>query len=437
MLKRRAFLTGVATAAAAAVSGLVLPRSPAARLGRADQAGRVAWLAANTAPLRTLDMADDDFADLEPFRKAVGDARVVMLGEATHGDGTALVAKSRLIRFLHERMGFDVLAFESNLYYMRKVWERIRAGEPVRQAVTRGMYGMWSGSRQVQPLIDYIGAHAHGSRPLELAGVDCQLLAPAVADNLADDLASFLAARGIDVAAIAAWPGFRAVIDTLAEGTVPAQAALSPIDTVMHRLVAMNEPGAAFWRQVLRSTKAWAEELSAIKRPGGQTSPLAFNVRDAAMADNLLWLRNANPSRKIIVWAANFHVCHMPTYGFIGTGNGQKTMGTHIASALGDAAHCVGMTCYDGRRSFVAEKYRELAPAPAGSLEGLWEATGQRTSLLDVRHAPASGEWLRERFSSRICSDTGEMQDDAWGRMFDSVLFLRTMEPNVYSGESV
>jgi erythromycin esterase-like protein len=99
-----------------------------------ERVSRIGWLDRNAVPLRSIDFADADFSDLEPLRRAVGSARIVLLGEETHGDGTAFVAKSRVVRFLHEQMGFDVLAFESGFYDMPAVWKQ----NPYRQAGARG-----------------------------------------------------------------------------------------------------------------------------------------------------------------------------------------------------------------------------------------------------------------------------------------------------------
>ncbi len=64
---------------------------------------RIDWLKKHAVAVRTIDPKDDDFADLMPLVKAIGSARVVALGEQSHGDGAAFLAKHRLIRFLHER----------------------------------------------------------------------------------------------------------------------------------------------------------------------------------------------------------------------------------------------------------------------------------------------------------------------------------------------
>src|SRR4051794_33215908 len=64
----------------------------------------------------SISIDEADFRDLSPLARAIGDARVVMLGEAGHGDGATFRAKARLVRFLHEQLGFDVLAWESGTW---------------------------------------------------------------------------------------------------------------------------------------------------------------------------------------------------------------------------------------------------------------------------------------------------------------------------------
>src|SRR5262249_30230837 len=118
---------------------------------------RVAWLKKHVVALRSIDPTDEDFADLEPIRKAIGEARIVFLSEQSHGDGATFHARTRLIKFLHQKCGFDVLAFESGLYDCRKAWELLRGGKMApREAVSQGVFGIWTGSEQVQPLIEYL-----------------------------------------------------------------------------------------------------------------------------------------------------------------------------------------------------------------------------------------------------------------------------------------
>lgn len=66
-------------------------------------------LAQRAVAVRSIDPGDEDFADLQPIARALRNARIVLLGEATHGDGGTFLAKSRLIKFLHQELGFDVL----------------------------------------------------------------------------------------------------------------------------------------------------------------------------------------------------------------------------------------------------------------------------------------------------------------------------------------
>jgi erythromycin esterase len=156
-------------------------------------ATRVAWLKQHVAPIRSLDPADDNFTDLEPLRKAVGNARIVFLSEEWHGSGATFRARDRVIRFLHQKCGFDMLAFESGLYDCRKAWELLKEGKmPALDAASQGIFQTWTGTEECRPLFEYLGKQARQPRPLGVCGFDCQFTGPASRRFLPAELAALL-----------------------------------------------------------------------------------------------------------------------------------------------------------------------------------------------------------------------------------------------------
>ena len=55
-----------------------------------------------------------DSADLEPLLRRIGDARIVLLGEATHGTSEFYRMRERISRELIEKKGFSFIAIEGD-----------------------------------------------------------------------------------------------------------------------------------------------------------------------------------------------------------------------------------------------------------------------------------------------------------------------------------
>jgi erythromycin esterase-like protein len=135
---------------------------------------RVRWLADNSFPVRSIDPEDADFSDLQFLKTIIGNARVVQLGDQTHGDGATIFARGRLIRFLHEQMGFDVLVWEGGFFTCEEMNEAIRSDIPIEEAIRQGLHPISAQSGLLLPVFRYIRSTFNTERPLRQTGLDIQ-----------------------------------------------------------------------------------------------------------------------------------------------------------------------------------------------------------------------------------------------------------------------
>lgn len=433
-------------------------RSAASQPGSTEwsAAARVAFLRQHAVPIRTIDPDDDDFADLMPLKAAIGGARVVALGEQSHGDGATFLAKDRLIRFLHREMGFDVLAWESGLFDCWRVNEALRAGRDAEDAGQVGVFTIFSNSGHVVPVFEYAQRSLGTSRPLEIAGFDVQFSGQATGEALREHVRSFFARVDPLLAGDRAAVGDVAPLDWLlaqlrAEtpgGSVEEVQAAR--DAVAKLIAALDQRRTEFERTYSRReialTRRALENLLAFdevrrQRPSGPRDPSATNLRDRGMAENLAWLADEYyPDRKIIVWAASFHL--MRNAAAIDVIDGRLSyattvpMGDGVHAALKDDYYSIMFIAAEGRAGAWHFGPRDLAPAPDDALEDLFRRTGNAFAFLDFRGArrvPA-GAWLRDPGLVARPLGYAPMRCD-WTEVFDAVVFTRTMFPSTKAGD--
>lgn len=119
-----------------------------------DEQRAVEWLKSQAIPIDTT-TPREDYSDLFPLQEILGDARVVGLGEATHGTKEFFDGKHRLIRFLIEKMDFDAVMFEIPKGRAERVDKYIK-GENFEGEVTDGLYyEIWK-TEETLALIDWL-----------------------------------------------------------------------------------------------------------------------------------------------------------------------------------------------------------------------------------------------------------------------------------------
>src|SRR5262249_25355079 len=156
--RRQMLLRGSACAAALASLSRALP-ARAREMGEREPAGSdvVAWIRNNALPLATAEPRTP-FHDLAPLRARLAEARVVGLGESTHGTREFFQLKHRFIEYCVSQLGFTVIAFEANYGTMLAVNDYVLGGNgDVRSAAAGLGFQVWD-TQEVTALIECVRA---------------------------------------------------------------------------------------------------------------------------------------------------------------------------------------------------------------------------------------------------------------------------------------
>ena len=368
--------------------------------------------------------------DLSGLGAMIGEARVVCLGEANHGDGTTFERKVEICRFLHQKLGFSVLVFESGFYECHKAWQEVRAGGKASDAARRAVFPVWSSSAQVAPLWRYITTSSVTEKPLELAGFDFQPSGVHTKTQLLGEVKAAVSKLDGDVAKTAIWSDVAKVYDLVQAGK---GAELRRFEIEVRpgfhessvRLADLLSKDAPFLAQVVRSQSKFMRFLWNIdfRKP----DPKVFNLREEQGAENLLWmLQHLYEGRKVIVWGATSHLSRNRQRIETESAPKMVPVGHHLAERLGKKVFMLGFVAHHGSACIARAGARafKIPEAPADSFAGLLAATTHDGGYLDLRAAT----WLQEKRVARPMGHTSMRAN--WSEVVDAFCFIREMRPS-------
>jgi erythromycin esterase len=401
---------------------------------------RVGWLKQHANALRSIDPTDDDFTDLEPRGAALHGVRIVMLGEGSHAAGSAILAKARLVQFLHRELGFDVLAIESGLYDVAKSDETLRAGGDPLESVQLGVFAVWTGTAEFQPVIEYVARAVRSRRPLELAGFDSQLSGRASKELMIPELRQYMLRHGLSRSELDDGSPFVIAVGTRGLPDSSFARSVAALDRLIARAADSMSSETKFWRQAMQSLGGHAESHLALRSADHTTDSVArnrewmraWNARDEQMARNLLWLANERyRGRKIIVWASTAHVAYSGVGADAETGSPSVPMGALVREAIGNEVYAVGITAYEGDLGNPRwPGYRKVLCSEFSSVIGfeeLMHAAGNEFAFVNFRRSDRSAPWLHQQLAGRFLNH--ESLITSWPRVLDGAIYVRDMRP--------
>ena len=382
------------------------------------------WVESHANAIRTIEPDSTDFSDLAPVGDAIGDVRFVMLGEQDHGDAPTFLAKTRLIKYLHEVKGFNVLAFESDFFGLNQGWD-LQDKKDVSLFVRRNVFPIWTGCNTCRNLFNtYIPATQSTAHPLQITGFDNQMILTYSSYNLIHQLDSVIRALDLPVSHDPEYSTrILPVIDSL-----KFWYAVPPTDKTyfdrcgtlarnIHDQLAAKAGPDNFWTMVAENI--YKETLTFQKADDFRVTR---NTRDEQMALNLRWLaEHKYPGEKFIIWAANSHVAK---YADSDGKKSLEAMGhffTRDSNYL-DQTYVLGFNSYSGTAGRLGYKDYDIQKPKKDGFEN-WIPSTLPFAFVDFRKMNFRKEYF-------LLKGFGHMSfKNNWAEVFDGVFFIREMYP--------
>lgn len=347
--------------------------------------------------------------DYDPLLDLIGDARVVLLGEASHGTHEFYRERARITRRLIEEKGFGVVAVEADWPDAYRVNRWVRGVGDDRTALEslagfeRFPRWMWR-NRDVLEFVDWLQGHNESQSPEQRAGfygLDLYSLYASM-----DEVVRFLDRVDPEAASRARYrySCFEAFgEDTQAYGYA-AEFGLTPSceDQAVQQLVELQRRAAELAQRdgrIAEDELFYTEQNARLVRNAEEYYRTMFrgrvsswNLRDRHMAETLESLiahfdREGGATR-VVVWEHNSHIgdARATSMGDLGEWN----VGQLVRQRFGNEAVLVGFTTYTGTVTAASDwdgpaERKRVRPGLPGSFEALFHGVATPSFLLDLR----------------------------------------------------
>ncbi|MCX4770842.1 erythromycin esterase family protein [Streptomyces sp. NBC_01285] len=393
---------GLAATALLAPTASAATTTPAPTGAKSRQADALRALERAAQPLRSTEPGGNT-SDLRALDAMIGDAKVVGLGEATHGSHEFFTMKQRVFSHLVQEKGFTTFALEMSWTAGLRIDEYLQGGPgDARRIAKETLTGSPWEREEFVSLIAWMRRHndRHPGRKVHFMGNDVG--APKLGDAVFDRVLSYVrTSRPQDVARLEElYAGLRPLDDVfaylrkpVAERRLDAATAQQAFDLVTAHKGAGGD--AYEWAEQHARSIAQTFAFASLDLSDPASVSAAEHLRDRVMADNTAWWHRRTGD-KMLLSAHNGHVGYLATDPVMYP----TTQGTFLREALGRDYAAIGFTF--GRGSFLTattlgspwNKVTVPAATP-GMQEYTLNRVHHRDYYLDLRTLPAAGRtWL-------------------------------------------
>ena len=380
----------------------------------------------------------DDPAFAIPFDR-FADARVVMLGEASHGTSEFYRARAAITQRLVVEHGFTIVAVEADWPDAATIDRHVRnrsRREGEATAFERFPTWMWR-NREVNDFVRWLKIDNAERKPADMTGfygLDLYNLSDsmrAVIDYLDEvDPAAAMEARE-RYACLSPFSRNPQAYGRLAmsEGYAFCEAgAVAMLGELLAKRLDYAARDGEDWLDAAANARL-VKNAEAYYRAMYRGSEESWNLRDTHMFETLCALLEAKgPESKAVVWAHNSHIGNAE-YTEMGMVRGEHNIGQLAKDRFGDEARLIGFGTDHGTVAAASDwdapmEIKRVRPSLPESVERLCHESGLSRFLLDLRDdengqaAAALGEPYLERYIGVIYRP----ETERWSHYSQSIL---------------
>jgi protein-L-isoaspartate(D-aspartate) O-methyltransferase len=386
---------------------LLAPRRPPSSLEQVAELVREA-----AEPLDKIEAAD-----LGPLVERIGDSRLVLVGEATHGTSEFYRMRAEITRHLITRRGFRLIGLEADWPDAARIDQYVRRLPPpdghAWQAFARFPTWMWR-NRETLEFVEWLREYNRGiddpQERVAVYGLDLYSVFTSIRavleylDRIDPEAARTARLR---YGCLTPWEGDPALYGRLAVSgryrVCENEAVAALTDLLKQRLAYAQYDGARFLDAVQNARLvANAERYYRVMYHGSNES---WNHRDRHMFETLeLLLRHHGETAKAVVWEHNSHLGDAGATE-MGAG-GQTNVGQLCRQRFGDAAYLIGQGTDHGTVAAATDwdepvEFMTVRPGHPGSYEHLFHESRVEAFLLHLRR-PRRADIRTELAVSRL-----------------------------------
>jgi erythromycin esterase len=326
--------------------------------------------------------------------------RIVALGESSHGTEEYSAIKFQLIQYLHEKLGYNVLLFESPM--ANGSYVNLSQDTNTRQLVRNSIQSVWH-TETVRGLFAYVK-----KSNIRFGGFDPQFMYSPYPEALWTE-------------AFETYPDIKNTLLQL-EHRIAAT-----IPVPRQYLSLKDSFSAAYGRLTvqldalpLSPWQQWMKQMISINA-GYYARINQGDQRDSCMAKNIIWMaENLYPHEKIIIWAHNTHIDKNPSH--------KKMMGKLLAAHFKDQFYGIGLYMVNGTTALNNRKIIPVLEAPKGSLEEALTNTGFWTTFIETAHPLFDRKMVTLHWGK-------DKQFLTPGKSYDAVILINGVHPPGYLKE--